>query len=63
MIDRSPLATPQEVAAYLRRTPKTLRNWRSLEIGPAWMKVGRGVRYRWSDVERWLEAQTKVAAA
>lgn len=63
MSDRRPLATPHEVAAYLRRTPKTLRNWRCLGIGPAWIRVGRDVRYRWSDVERWLTSQAHGGAA
>lgn len=56
---RTALATPAEVADYLRRSTKTLRNWRALRIGPPWQGHGRGVRYRWADVEnekRWLSA-------
>lgn len=63
MSDRRPLATPREVAEHLRRTPKTLKNWRSLGTGPVWVRVGRDVRYRWADIERWLASQTKGAAA
>jgi len=55
---REALATSAEVAAYLGRSPKTLRNWRSLGIGPK--PIGRhgGVRYRWSDVEAYLDQQS-----
>lgn len=51
-------ATPAEAAAHLRRSVKTLRNWRSMGIGPRWNGEGHGVRYRWADLEVWLEAQT-----
>ncbi len=62
MSNRTALATTAEVATYLRRTVKTLTNWRYAGIGPAYVKVGRGIRYRWSEVERWLDSQTKAAA-
>jgi excisionase family DNA binding protein len=48
------LATPEEVAAYLNGIPvKTLAKWRSEGTGPAYMKVGRHVRYRLADVVAW----------
>ena len=56
--DRQPLATPEEVAAYLRIDPKTLENWRGQRKGPRFRRVGRFPRYRWSDVEAWLDQQT-----
>ena len=37
---------------------KTLADWRSRGIGPAYVRVGRHVRYRDVDVDRWLESQT-----
>ncbi len=54
---REALATTAEVAAYLGRTPKTLRNWRCLGIGPRYIGRHDGVRYRWSDVEAYLKEQ------
>lgn len=36
----------------------TLERWRRLKEGPAYIKVGRQVRYRQSDVDRWLEERT-----
>jgi hypothetical protein len=35
------LATPNEVAAFLRKPPKTLAEWRSRGLGPRYFKVGR----------------------
>lgn len=49
-----PLATPQEVADFLRKPVKTLTEWRYRGIGPSYITVGRDVRYRWSDVDEWL---------
>lgn len=57
MTDR--LLTPDEVAELLRVKPDTLRVWRYYrDRGPSFVKVGSAVRYRESDVERWLAAQT-----
>jgi hypothetical protein len=51
------LATEREVAAYLRKSPGTLRNWRSEGVGPPSIRVGHATRYRWPDVEAWIAAQ------
>lgn len=53
------LAEPQEVADYLLVPKATLAQWRYLGQGPRFMKVGRFVRYRWSDVEAWLGTQSR----
>ena len=37
----------------------TLQNWRSTGKSPRYVKVGRSVRYRLSDLKAWLEAQTR----
>lgn len=50
----SQLLTADEVAARLRKKAKTLANWRSQGIGPAYLKVEGGVLYRASDVDKWL---------
>lgn len=54
---RTPLATPDEVAAYLQKPPKTLAHWRSRGLGPKYRTVGRDVRYDWVDVDAWLAEQ------
>lgn len=48
--------TPAEVANILQIPSKTLEHWRSIEEGPAYIKMGRHVRYRRSDVDSWAEA-------
>ncbi|MBA2948506.1 helix-turn-helix transcriptional regulator [Streptomyces himalayensis] len=56
--ERAPLATPEEVAAYLGVPVKTLYQWRHRRIGPNALKVGRHLRYRWPEVDEWLAAQS-----
>lgn len=56
--------TPEEVAEYLQKTEKTLRNWRNLGIGPPYLKVeGGAIRYRWPEVEKWLSSQAVTPRA
>lgn len=51
------LATPHEVAVFLSVPVATLAQWRYLGKGPQPIKVGRHVRYRWCDLEKWLDQQ------
>lgn len=51
------LASRAEVAEYLGVPPTTLTQWAHKGTGPAYVRVGRHARYRWSDVEKWLEQQ------
>ena len=44
-----------EVSAYLRVPVKTLDQWRYLGRGPRAYAVGRHLRYKPSDVARWLD--------
>ncbi|MGH3388632.1 MAG: helix-turn-helix domain-containing protein [Actinomadura sp.] len=55
---RPGLATPAEAAEYLRRSRKTLRNWRSNGEGPTYVGRGHGVRYRWRDLDAWIDANS-----
>jgi hypothetical protein len=58
-----PLATSADVAKFLGIPEKTLSEWRSRDLGPDYVPVGRYVRYRWAAVISWLEArEIKVAA-
>lgn len=49
--------TVDVVAVVTGHTPSTLEVWRSLGRGPRYLKLGRSVRYRKRDVERWLAEQ------
>lgn len=55
----SSLGSPKEVAAYLQVSEPTLTTWRYHRSGPTFLRVGKHVRYRWNDVEAWLDAQVQ----
>lgn len=61
--ERVPLATAEEVAAYLRVPLKTLYNWHQKGTGPRMARVGRNLKARWSDVDEWLQERTTSGAA
>jgi excisionase family DNA binding protein len=50
------LLSPSELAGYLGVPVKTIYQWHHRGSGPRYLKVGRHVRYRRSDVELWLES-------
>jgi predicted DNA-binding transcriptional regulator AlpA len=51
----SQLFLPAEVAALLRIEPRTLADWRYRGVGPPYIRLGgRDVRYRRSEIERFL---------
>lgn len=52
------LATPEEVADFLRIPEPRLAQDRYYGVGPKFVKYGRRVRYRWSDVHAWVDANT-----
>jgi len=54
----SPLATPNEVAAYVHTTPEALAQKRYLGTGPKFVKLGRRVFYKWDDVYEWINQNT-----
>jgi predicted DNA-binding transcriptional regulator AlpA len=56
------LETPT-VAGQLRVKEVTLEKWRQTGCGPAYIKIGRLVRYRQSDLDRWLRDQTVTGDA
>ena len=51
------LVNVDELAAYLDVPVKTLYAWRYRREGPPAFRVGRHLRYRWSDVLRWIDRQ------
>lgn len=55
----SELLKPADLGAQIETSPAVLANWRYLGIGPKFIKLGRSVRYRVSDVETWLDEQTR----
>lgn len=58
------LMTPAETGDYLKDLPEaTLAQWRHRNIGPRYLKIGKHVRFRRSDVEAWLAEQYGQGAA
>lgn len=51
------LASAQELAAYLGVPVATVYSWRYRQQGPLAIRIGRHLRYRWPDVEAWLDEQ------
>lgn len=49
------LLSIEELARYLAVPPKTLYAWRIHGHGPPGFRVGRHVRYRWADVQAWIQ--------
>jgi len=50
------LLRPDEVAAILDVPLRTIYRWRSHHEGPRGYRIGRHVRYRVDDVDKWLDA-------
>jgi excisionase family DNA binding protein len=47
----------EELATRTGIPAETLRYWRQLGKGPAYMRLGRAIRYRLADVEAWEESR------
>jgi predicted DNA-binding transcriptional regulator AlpA len=55
------LAQPKEIAEFLGLTEQQLAQMRYLGTGPKFVKVtGRTVRYRWTSVNEWVQAQERT---
>lgn len=49
-------------AAYLGLSKQTLERWRFDKEGPAYVKVGRAVRYSLHDLDAFMDGNRRVAA-
>lgn len=54
-MDDDRLLTVEELAEFLDLPVRTLYTWRYRGEGPVGFRVGKHVRYRWSDVDRWIQ--------
>ncbi|MGX1711377.1 helix-turn-helix domain-containing protein [Streptomyces albidoflavus] len=61
--DRRPLATPDELAAYLGVPKATIYRWSSRGGGVPMLRIGRHLRARWVDVDAWVEQQVSSGKA
>ena len=59
MESRKSMPAPDPVAEYMGITTGALAQMRYRGTGPKFVKLGnRTVRYRWEDVDAWIEANT-----
>ena len=52
------LLNEDEAAALLRISVRTLQAWRLKVAGPAFVRVGRAIRYRRGDIKAWIKLNT-----
>lgn len=52
------LLDTKQLAQYLGIAASTILQYRADGTGPQYIKLGHLVRYRISDVEKWLDAKT-----
>ncbi|WP_244840118.1 helix-turn-helix domain-containing protein [Mesorhizobium sp. 131-2-5] len=57
--------TPEEVIERYRDAISlgTLRNWRSMRIGPAFVKIGKSILYPVSELDIWDQKNTVTCRA
>lgn len=55
------LLNEREAAALLRMSPKTLSQWRWRKRGPSFVTIGRSIRYREEDIEKFLLSSSSVS--
>lgn len=53
-INPNELLTVNELAVLLKVPPKTIYAWRYRRQAPPGIRIGRHLRFRRADVERWL---------
>jgi excisionase family DNA binding protein len=51
------LLTVDELAEYLGVPVAIIYAWRYRREGPPGFRVGKHVRYRWRDVQEWIQGQ------
>ncbi|MBS4084027.1 MAG: helix-turn-helix domain-containing protein [Rhizobiales bacterium] len=52
-----------QAAKLLNLSVKTLQAWRNRKRGPTFIRAGRAVRYRRSDILQWVEANAVSVGA
>lgn len=55
------LLTTAEAAEYLRQSPSALNQWRVAKRGPKFIRVGRRVLYRRSDLVAFVDALAEAS--
>lgn len=56
-VTRQLMLSPEDLAEYVGVPLTTVYKWNSEGTSPVRIRCGKHIRYRWSDVERWLQEQ------
>jgi hypothetical protein len=54
------LLSPDEVQEVYNIPITTLEKWRSKKIGPPYHKLGKHIRYKPQDVDKWVDSKKIV---
>jgi predicted DNA-binding transcriptional regulator AlpA len=57
------LLTEKQVAEWLQLSVRSIQAWRGRGGGPAFSKCGRCVRYRASEISRWLDERQRSSTS
>ncbi len=63
LLDPDYLYKQGEIAAFLGKSPAWFERARWAGTGPAYLKIGRSVRYKGSQVMEWLDAQSRSSTS
>ena len=55
------LLTENQVAELLQIKPATLKRWRWSRVGPTFCKIGGSIRYKRSELEKFIAGSTHSA--
>jgi predicted DNA-binding transcriptional regulator AlpA len=59
----TPLLTDHDLEQITGRSRSAFQKDRLYDEGPRFIRVGRLIRYRWSDVQEWMDARSDPAPA
>lgn len=54
------LVSAKDLASYLGVPVTTVYSWRYRQEGPPALRIGRHLRYRWRDIQTWLDSRATV---
>jgi len=55
--------TTEQAADFLTIKPNTLEIWRLKGKGPTYVKFGRAVRYKKTDIDAWINSQVRTSTS
>jgi hypothetical protein len=53
------LLSTRQLSELLNIPLGTLRYWRKMGVGPAWVKLEGTIRYNWADVDEYVSSNTR----